>query len=168
MKTVSFRGFGSGIFLLVLLIPSLSGVEKKKAVPLSTITKLAWLAGNWRVVSGGRVTEEQWMVPAGGMMLGMTRGVLKGRVLEYGLLQIREGPGGMLFYVLQPAGPKGATLQQTALTEDTVVFENQLAEFPQKISYTHRSDGAVQVVSEGLGADGQSKRVEYSYQRAQP
>ena len=136
--------------------------------PPPNLTRLAWLAGNWRMEKGGRVSDEQWMAPGAGVMLGMARTIAKGRVVEHKFIQIREGPGGGLFYVAQPAGQKTATFQISSLMDTVVVFENPQQEFPQKISYTLQPDGSLLVALEGPGADGQVKRIEFSYQRVQP
>ncbi len=168
MKGSLLRLAGVLAVLAALLVPALEGASKKKPAPPPAITRLAWLAGNWRTEINGRLMDEQWMAPAGGLMLGMMRTVAKGRLVDHKFLQIREGPGGDLFYVLQPAGQKEAALQITSLTETGAVFENPENEFPQKISYTLQSDGSLLAAVEGPDADGGTKRAEYSYQRVQP
>jgi hypothetical protein len=142
---------------------------KKPGRPASppVIGRLAWLAGNWRMERNGRLVEEQWMTPAGGVMLGMARTVAKGRLVEYEFVQIREGPGGDLFYIAQPSGQKEAAFQIKTLADNAVVFENPLRDFPQSISYTLLADGTLLAAIEGPGPDGQLKRVEFPYQRVQ-
>lgn len=98
-------------------------------------------------------------------MLGMRRTVMKGRELDHAFLQIREGPGGALFYVMQPAGAKEATFQVSSLSETAVVFENQLQDFPRKITLALQSDGSLLVTIEGTGADGEVKKSDDLYQR---
>jgi hypothetical protein len=141
------------------------GAPKKKAPPPPAIAKLAWLAGSWRLEKNSQVVDEQWMVPGGGVMLGMERTLEKGKVREFAFLQIREGPGGGLFFVLQVSGHKEAAFQSKSLTDTAVVFLNQLQDFPQTISYTLQPDGSVLAVEEGTGADSQAKRVEVVYHR---
>lgn len=162
------RRTGAVWLLLALLGPALDGADKKKPAPPPAITRLAWLAGNWRMEKGGRVIDEQWMAPAGGVMLGMARTVAKGKVVEHEFLQIREGPGGDLFYVAQPSGQREAAFQLKSLTDSEAVFENQQHDFPQKITYTLKPDGLLLAAREGPGPDGQVKRLEYPYQRVQP
>jgi hypothetical protein len=146
----------------------LGATEQKKpvkAAPPSVLIKLAWLAGQWRMEKSGRVTDEQWMAPAAGVMLGMARTLAKGKVVEHEFLQIREGPGGDLFYIAQASGQKEAAFQLKSLTDTEVVFENPEQDFPQKITYTHNADGSLLAAIEGPGSDGQVKRIEYPYQR---
>ncbi len=147
-------------------VPAQKSGKKDKPAPAPQIDKLAWLAGSWRMEKAGRVVEEQWMTPAAGAMLGMSRTVAKNRVVEFAFLQIREGPGGTLFYVYQPSGDKEAAYQLLSLKDNEVVFENREHDFPQRILYTHQADGSVVAAIEGPpGADDTRKRVEFPYQR---
>ena len=141
------------------------GAPKKKTPPPPAIAKLAWLAGSWRLEKNSQVVDEQWMVPAGGVMLGMQRTLERGKVREFAFLQIREGPGGSLFFVRQVSGQKEAAFQSKTLTDTAVVFLNQLQDFPQTISYTLQPDGSMVAAEEGTGADGQPKRIEIAYRR---
>ena len=157
---------------LVALLPSvMSAADAKKlakAAPPPAINKLVWLAGRWHMEKGGRVIDEQWMAPAAGVMLGMARTVVKGKVVEHEFVQIREGPGGDLFYIAQPSGQKEAAFQLTSLTDTEAVFGNPSHDFPQKITYTLKADGSLLAAIEGPGPDGQVKRIEFPYQRLQP
>ena len=137
--------------------------------PSPQLEKLAWLAGSWRMEKAGRVVEEQWMAPAAGVMLGMSRTIAKGRVVEHEFMQIREGPGGTLFFIAQPSGQKEAAFQLLGLEENGVIFENREHDFPQRILYTRQPDGSVLAAIEGpLGMDDKRKRIEFSYVRVAP
>ncbi len=156
--------------LFLLLAPVLAAAADKpkatgKPAPPPAIAKLAWLAGSWRLEKDNRLVEEQWMAPAGGLMLGMGRTTLKGKAKEFEFLQIREGPGGALFYITQPSGQKEAAFQVKTMSDTEVVFENQLHDFPQRIIYTLKPDGSLLAAIEGNGSDGQPKRVEFPYLR---
>ncbi len=129
------------------------------------VARLGWLAGSWRCEKAGRVTDEQWLAPAAGMMLGVARTVAKGKVLEYEFLQIREGPGGDVFFVALPAGQKETAFRLSTQTERTVVFENQEHDFPQTIAYALQADDTLLAVIEGPGPGGAPKKLEWVYQR---
>lgn len=159
------------ILLAVIIPAALSAADSKKSSkpgPPSAIMRLGWLAGHWRMEHGGRVIEAQWMAPAGGMMPGMSRTIAKGKVQEYEFLQIREGPGGMLFYVSQSAGQSEVVFQVSTLTDAEVVFENPGHDFPSKLSYTLQPDGVLLAAAEGPTPAGATKRIEYAYARVQP
>ncbi len=162
------RGLRYFVFLLLPLGMMAADPGKAKAgkpAPPPAIAKLAWLAGAWRSEKDNRLVDEQWMAPAGGVMLGMGRTVVKGKGREHEFLQIREGPGGALFYIVQPSGQKEAAYQIKSMSDTELVFENQLHDFPERVIYTLKPDGSLLVAGEGNGPDGQSKRVETSYQR---
>lgn len=162
------KGAMLGLALTILgfsLNAQAARVEKKLPVVNLTIAKLAWLAGSWRFEKNSQVVDEQWMVPGGGVMLGMERTLEKGKAREFAFLQIREGPGGSLFLVQQVSGQKEAAFQSKTLTDTAVVFLNQLQDFPQTISYTLKSDGSLLAAEEGTGTDGQPKRIEILYRR---
>lgn len=145
------------------------GKAADRPAPMPQLEKLAWLAGSWRTEKAGRVTEEQWMAPAGGVMLGMSRTVVKGRVVEYEFMQIREGPGGTLFFVAAPSGQKEAAFQLLGLEENGVIFENREHDFPQRILYTRQTDGSVLAAIEGpLDINDKRKRIEFSYVAVKP
>ena len=167
----TWTGFVSLLVLLLLPLTGVSADKKtdiKKPAPSQAIAKLIWLAGNWRLEKNGRLVDEQWMVPAGGAMFGMGRTVVKGKVVEFEFLQIREGPSGSLFYVAQSSGQEEATFVSSVFTNSVVVFENPEHDFPQKISYTLQADGSLLAAVEGSGADGALKRIEYAYRRVVP
>ncbi len=159
-------------FILVVLPLALLAEEPKKPLhkgpPPPAIEKLAWLAGNWHLEQAGRVIDEHWMAPGGGVMLGMARTLVKGKVTEHEFLQIRVGPGGELFYVASPSGQETATFQLKKLTDKDVLFENPARDFPQRISYALRPDGSVLAAIEGVNPDGTAKRIEFPYQRVSP
>ena len=164
MTSPWIRLAGVGGLLLALLMPA-AGADKKQQPPPPAIAKLAWLAGRWRLERNGRLIESQWMAPAGGVMLGMSRTVAKARAVDHEFLQIREGPGGALFYVAQTAGQKEAAYQNSALSETAAVFENPEQDFPQKISFTLQPDGSLLMALDGPGPDGEAKRIERPYQK---
>jgi Domain of unknown function (DUF6265) len=153
--------------LLILLLPvALLGQEAKEVAP--SIERLAWLAGHWRLERNGRVVDEQWMAPAGGAMLGMSRTVAKSRVVEHEFMQIRLGPGGELYFIAQPSGQKEAAFRLLSQTETESVFENKEHDFPQTIGYSLRPDGNVLAWIAGPREDGTTRRVEFPYRRIKP
>lgn len=152
-------------FVLALLLPAAVFAQDQKAAPAS-LARLAWLAGSWRMEKAGRIVDEHWMAPAGGVMLGMARTVAKGKVVEHEFTQIREGPGGELFFIAQPARQKEAAFKLVAQTDTDVVFENKEHDFPQTIHYSLRTEGTLLAAIEGPKADGTTRRIEFLYRRA--
>lgn len=160
-----------GLWMMTLLLPCMGAfaADSKPAAPApAAINQLGWLAGHWRMEKGGRVVEEQWMAPAGGVMLGMSRTVSRGKVVEHEFIQIREGPGGALYFIALPSGQKEAAFQIKSLSATEAVFENLQHDFPQRITYVHQPDGSLLAAIEGPGKDDKVRRVEFAYKRVQP
>ncbi|MGE3277718.1 MAG: DUF6265 family protein [Vicinamibacterales bacterium] len=111
---------------------------------------LAFMAGCWRLERGGRVIEEQWMAPAGGTLLGMSRTVEDGRTLEFEHLRIVTTPDG-LQYVARPSGQAEAAFTAVRVSAAEAVFENPTHDFPQRIAYTQPAEGQLHARVEGLG-----------------
>jgi hypothetical protein len=129
----------------------------------SSVQELAWLQGCWGMVSGERTVEEQWMGPRGGIMLGASRTVQGGRLVEHEFVAIRED-GDRLLYEARPSGQAPATFPARVLTSRSVVFENLQHDFPQRIGYSREGDRLLAWI-EGP-RNGQTRRIEFTYQRA--
>jgi hypothetical protein len=104
------------------------------------------------------------MAPRGGAMLGMGRTVRGSKLVEYELVLIMEQEG-RLAYEAHPSGQPTATFMATTATDTSVVFENPQHDFPQRVGYRRNGADALDAWVEGQ-ADGKSRRVDFSYQRA--
>ncbi|WP_438483137.1 DUF6265 family protein [Oleiharenicola lentus] len=155
--------------LAVCFMLAAHAADKKPAIAAidaSAVTaQLTWLAGNWQLIKNGRVTDEHWMAPSGGVLLGMSRTVAKGKVVEYEFMQIRGGPEGKLFFIAQPSGQKEAAFAAISVSETEVIFENKEHDFPQRIIYTKQADGALLAAIEGPTKTGHTRKIEFFYTR---
>jgi Domain of unknown function (DUF6265) len=104
------------------------------------INQVGWLSGCWAVTRPDGVTEEHWMKPLGGSMLGMSRTVRGGKTTEHEFLQIREA-NGQLAYIAKPSGQAEATFPAKTVGDAEVVFENLKHDFPHRIIYRKTADG---------------------------
>lgn len=120
--------------------PSLAGLAITSAPSAATDRSdfpAAWLAGCWELRAGARVTHETWMPPAGGVMLGMSRTVVRDTTREWEHLMIAAREGGLV-YTAKPS--RQAETRFTAdLVSDTLLrFVNPAHDFPQRIRYQRR------------------------------
>jgi hypothetical protein len=136
--------------------------------PRPTLQNFAWLAGHWRIEQADRQVDEQWMAPAGGLMMGMARNVQGGKVREYEFTLLRQEPNGDIFYVASPSQQTQTSFKLTSLREGEAVFENPQHDFPKKIVYARQADGSLLAAIEGPGRDGKPRRVEYPFKRVTP
>ena len=128
-----------------------------------TIDDVKWIAGCWELKAGDRITEEQWMAPKGGIMLGMSRTVRGEKLVEFEQVRIETRSAG-LFYVASPSRQATAEFKATGATESSITFENPAHDFPTKISY--RRQGMDSLVASIAGErGGQTRTIEYPYRR---
>lgn len=98
------------------------------------ITTLAWLAGCWEQRAGARLTQEQWMAPAGGVMLGLNRTLVRDTTRAWEYLAITERDG-RLVYTAKPSGQAETSFTSAFVSDTLVRFENPAHDFPQRIIY---------------------------------
>ena len=150
-------------FILLPLLSSLmvSGQEKK-----SGLENAAWIAGCWQQGDGpdSKLYQEQWMKPAAGAMIGMSRNIAKGKLREWEFLMIKEDADGNVYYIAKPSGQTEASFKLTKSTPTESVFENPEHDFPQRIIYRHESDGSLFARIEGT-IQGKQKGVDFPMKR---
>lgn len=123
----------------------------------------AWLAGHWRMQSGDTVVEEVWMAPAGEVMPGMARTLRPGRkaFIEYTRIESRADG---LYFVAQPGGVPPTDFKRVESDATSIVFENKAHDFPQRVRYGLRDNGALEASISGL-QDGELRTEAWQYQR---
>ena len=114
-----------------------------------------WLAGCWELTRGNRTGLEMWMPPAGGIMLGASRTVAGGKVVEWERLQLAEQDG-HLVYTSLPSGQTEASFTSTVVTDSSFTVENLQHDFPQRIRYQRR--GSDSLIARIEGPQGGSTR----------
>lgn len=123
----------------------------------------AWLAGHWKASADKLTTEEIWLAPADGLMVGAGRTV-GGKKPFFEFLRI-EARGEMLYYVAQPRGGVPTEFKSVKVEADTVVFENLQHDFPQRIIYRRSGDNRLDARTEGT-VNGKLEGQDWQYERA--
>ena len=144
---------------LMMFVVGIGSAEQKA----HTIDDAAWLAGCWTREGNGRQYDEQWMKPAGGTMLGMSRTVSKGRTSAWEFLQLREEDG-QVFYVAKPSNQQEARFKLTEARDGFLRFENPDHDFPKVITYTRGADGALLAQIQGP-MNGQTRTIDFPMTR---
>jgi hypothetical protein len=135
------------------------------ALAADSVDSLAWLAGCWARTDAEAGSGEQWTVPAGGTMLGVSRTVRDDRTIEHEFVVIRATPDGTLVYHAHPSGQASAEFRLLRLLEREVVFENAAHDFPQRVGYRLGDDGTLTAWIEGTRG-GEVKRIPFPMRRA--
>ncbi len=130
----------------------------------ASVEGLAWLAGWWARGGGEAGSGEQWTVPAGRTLLGVSRTVQNSKTVAYEFLQIRETDAGEIEYIAKPSGQTEATFLMVSLSEGEAVFENPGHDFPQRIIYRLKSDGNLEARIEGE-VKGEVRTVDFPMKR---
>jgi hypothetical protein len=143
----------SGFFLSVMLAHAV-------IVQTPTIEEFTWLTGCWTMTRGDAVTQEQWLEPLGGTLMGISRTAKGGKTIEHEFLQIRE-VNGKLAYVAKPSGQAEATFPLKTFSLSEAIFENPAHDFPQRIIYRRTANGVTARV-EGTRA-GQTRGLDFVY-----
>ena len=110
------------------------------------------MAGCWELNVPQRQTTiaEQWMKPAGGTMIGMSRTVRGGKTTGYEFIRIVTSDTG-IEYIAKPSSNNEETafkLVKSSATE--AVFENPAHDFPQRIIYRNQPPDVLAARIEGM------------------
>jgi len=122
---------------------------------------LDWLAGHWCGGSGTQTSEELWLPPAQGELLGVGR-TLRGRRMvdfEFLCIAIHEG---VPAYLAQPRGRPPTVFALTDSGPNWVRFENPAHDFPTRIEYRREGE---RLDAEIAGPDGtpELRRIAFTY-----
>ena len=150
--------------LLASALPLLSAVSPGPTPPSHDgfhVEALAWMAGAWKEAKGNGSSEEHWIAPAGGLMLGVNRQVAGGKAVFFEFLRI-EQRGEEVFYVAQPKGRAGTDFQQVEGKENEATFENPEHDFPRRILYRREGKGSLYARAEGEEG-GNARVLEYRW-----
>jgi len=112
-------------------------------VPRRSLANLAWMAGCWESRDEVKhlFLSEQWMKPAGGIMLGIGRTVKSGKAVDFEFMRI-EQQGADMFYIARPKENKEDTsFMLVKWGVNAATFENPAHDFPQRILYSLRKGG---------------------------
>lgn len=127
---------------------------------------LAWLSGDWEFTRDGRHVTEHWSAPEADTVIGYSRSVKEGQLVEFEHLLIKPGQNGVLEYVAKPSGQDEATFTLVSFGTRSLVFENKDHDFPQRITYSLEDDRLTAAIEGTLNAH--PRRVEFPYRRVRP
>jgi hypothetical protein len=109
------------------------------AEPISA-DRLGWLAGDWVQQAGPTLTEESWLPPRGGMLLGLNRTSRNGAARAFEFIRIGPGPDGRLSFNAQPNGAPPTAFPAVEQTDASILFLNPAHDYPQRIRYWREGD----------------------------
>lgn len=131
--------------------PSADGSASRDLASIGTV---AFLAGCWEGGSGDIELREQWSEPAGGVMLGTTRYLRDGRVVDFEFAMLEETDGAVTLWPY-PGGERSAHGFPLVAGDGEIVFENPEHDFPVRIIY--RRVGPDDLAPRIEGRDGEAR-----------
>jgi Domain of unknown function (DUF6265) len=119
-----------------IILASLAAVALHAApVPAQSIDALHWLAGDWVEEAPDRVTEEMWMAPRAGVMLGMSRTLKDERLRVFEFVRIGPGSAGGISFFAQPGGTAPTEFPLLRMEAQLVTFANPGHDYPAIVRY---------------------------------
>jgi hypothetical protein len=131
------------MFAIVAIPLGSASAAEPASAHAAQVADFSWLAGCWDLADGVSGSEEHWLAPAGGLVLGLSRRVEDGRAVAWEVLQIRETAPGQVALVAKPHDQPEATFPLAAHDATSATFENPQHDFPQRILYRRDGDSLV-------------------------
>jgi hypothetical protein len=108
----------------------------------------AFLAGSWGEKKENIETDEMWLAPKGGMMLGVNRTVLTGKKSAFEFMRIEDREGRPV-YLASPEGKPPVEFKATESSATRLVFENPAHDYPQRVIYWREGPDVLMARIEG-------------------
>lgn len=121
----------------------------------------AFMTGCWDLIDGERWTQECWMEPKAGLMLGASREGTGATLKSWEQLRIEQSADGAIVLHASPSGRPAVPFTAKQVSQNVIEFTNASHDYPQRIRYELK-DGHLQAEISLL--DG-SKPVRWAYKR---
>jgi hypothetical protein len=106
-----------------------------------------------------------WMKPEAGSVMGMGRTIRNGKTVATEYFSVAEQPDGIVMNVQLRLAEKTTTFRVKEITATSVIYENPLHDFPQRVIYRRTGPGALLGRIEGV-EKGKGRAIDYPMQRA--
>lgn len=124
--------------------------------------ELEWLAGHWCGQHGKTFSEETWMAPRGGLLVGMHRDSRDGKATGFEFMRIAQQDGRWVL-LAQPGDGAVTAFPAASVEKDRVVFANPSHDFPRRVIYQRRGVDTLHARVDDGRDDG--KALEWTWRR---
>jgi hypothetical protein len=121
----------------------------------------AFLTGCWSTSTAEGWTQECWMQPRAGIMLGGSRQGKGDKLNMWEWMNVQEAADGNITFRASPKGAPGATFKAEQATATSITFVNAANDYPQRIRYSIEDGRLEAEISKLDGSD----RVRWTFQR---
>lgn len=118
-----------------------------------------WMAGTWVMQDGAMWSDEVWMAPRGGVMIGMARTGFGTKLESWEVTRIQRREDGRIAYLAQPFGHAATEFPLAVKSEQAIEFANPLHDYPQRIRYWRQGQLLMAEISKMDG----SKAMRFNY-----
>ena len=144
----------TAVFIGLPTLASRPTVPTAATPPLSAIS---FMTGCWTgASSNGATIEEHYSEAADNLLIGMTRYVRGGRVVDFEFTTIERSDSSFVM-TPRPKGVKSDSFPLKEVTDGNAVWENLKHDFPQRIIYRRGADGSLIARIEGTTPRGERK-----------
>ena len=142
----------TAVFIGLPTLASRPTVPTAATPPLSAIS---FMTGCWTgASSNGATIEEHYSEAADNLLIGMTRYVRGGRVVDFEFTTIERSDSSFVM-TPRPKGVKSDSFPLKEVTDGKAVWENLKHDFPQRIIYRRGPDGSLIARIEGTTPRGE-------------
>ena len=111
------------------------------------VADLGWMSGHWTTAPGEAWTEEYWLAPRAGLMLGLSRAGRGQALGEWEYLRLEADAEGVPVYWASPRGRPPVAFRLVRAEASSAVFENPAHDFPQRIVYRRSGETMTATIS---------------------
>ena len=144
-------GSRGAVAITLIVVAAAAGDAHAQDAP--TLSDVAFLAGCWEGRMGSLRMTEQWTEADGGMMLGTTRFLRDGEVVDYEFARMEQREDGVTLWPY----PRGVISEHgfpLVRAGEEYVFENLEHDFPVRIVYVRVGEDRLEPRIEGRDGSG--------------
>ena len=119
-----------------------------------------FMTGCWNLAEGEKLTQECWMEPKAGLMLGASREGVGAKLRSWEQMRIEHSNGKLVLFS-SPGGRPAVPFEALQISPTDVEFTNARHDYPQRLRYELKGDRLEAEISLIDGA----KPIRWSYER---
>ena len=120
-----------------------------------------FMTGCWNLAEGEKLTQECWMEPKAGLMLGASRELAGTKIKSWEQLRIQRSADGKITLFASPGGRAPVPFDGRRVSPTAIEFTNARHDYPQRLRYELKGDRLEAEISLIDGA----KPIRWSYAR---
>lgn len=146
---------------MTAIMAAAAAAQTPAAAAAQTPVLPAFISGCWNLNDGAEWTQECWMEPKAGVMLGASRQGAGDTLKTWEQLRIQQSADGKVTYFASPEGQTSVRFEAKSVAANAIEFANAAHDYPQRIRYELKGD---RLNAEISLIDG-SKAVRWTYVR---